>query len=363
MFVQACSEVSGDAQLVVEATKDPVGSGPHRKWTVIHDVNLTAAPAGWHTSKLALPAALASQPGVELRWRYEGMGGNFMALDDIQLREVDDMAIADEVEEAGDEDEVVVEHSDHRREGCTALGDSGKCTAEEEEAIEAARRDKENANDPSRMGVAAVEGKAAADKAKAAEQKQAVEEKKAAAQKRREEEENQAAEAKRAEMEKKSTEEAKAREEQKAAAAKSAHHSKVAARIASLEKAEKTAAVEAAEGEAAKAHIETQETAAAAGTASTAVQETTSGADKEQVGVPPCVDANPEDCPTWAKEGECDANPDYMHQECRHSCGQCGTGGCQDLDADCYTWAKAGECNTNPEFMHAKCKKSCGLCS
>jgi hypothetical protein len=37
---------------------------------------------------------------------------------------------------------------------------------------------------------------------------------------------------------------------------------------------------------------------------------------------PPPKDAN-ESCPGWAKRGECTANPAYMQQFCRLSCGKC----------------------------------------
>merc|ERR1712110_1018971 len=37
-----------------------------------------------------------------------------------------------------------------------------------------------------------------------------------------------------------------------------------------------------------------------------------------------CYDIVPDHCPRWAGNGECGANPDYMHLNCRQSCGMCG---------------------------------------
>merc|ERR1712110_1140979 len=40
-----------------------------------------------------------------------------------------------------------------------------------------------------------------------------------------------------------------------------------------------------------------------------------------------CYDVVPDHCPRWAANGECEAtgyNPDYMHLNCRLSCGLCG---------------------------------------
>ena len=38
------------------------------------------------------------------------------------------------------------------------------------------------------------------------------------------------------------------------------------------------------------------------------------------------------------------------------------TNNCADADAECVAWARDGECSRNPEYMHAECRKSCGLC-
>ena len=35
---------------------------------------------------------------------------------------------------------------------------------------------------------------------------------------------------------------------------------------------------------------------------------------------------------------------------------------CADDDERCARWAKEGECEGNPMFMHERCKKACGVC-
>ena len=134
-----------------------------------------------------------------------------------------------------------------------------------------------------------------------------------------------------------------------------------------------------------------------------------------------CQDNN-EDCENWARGGECDKNPGYMHAECAMSCKRCtplpnatrpkrrrlGSGcedeedfrcaakaeaggcdtdkgemltkcpqtckvchhmstileafGCDDKHASCKSWASAGECKANPSFMHEQCTESCQTC-
>merc|ERR1712151_522102 len=36
--------------------------------------------------------------------------------------------------------------------------------------------------------------------------------------------------------------------------------------------------------------------------------------------------------------------------------------GCVDEDRECGAWAQAGQCSANPDYMQQKCKSSCGLC-
>ena len=35
---------------------------------------------------------------------------------------------------------------------------------------------------------------------------------------------------------------------------------------------------------------------------------------------------------------------------------------CEDTYSDCIGWAASGECASNPDFMHSQCRLSCGLC-
>ena len=88
-------------------------------------------------------------------------------------------------------------------------------------------------------------------------------------------------------------------------------------------------------------------------------------------------------CATWAKSGECQANPEYMRDTCARSCGICNGGKgfvqpdpqdaqeegsidssspCDDSDVACGEWAQAGECEKNRDYMRTACRKACGLC-
>jgi hypothetical protein len=53
-------------------------------------------------------------------------------------------------------------------------------------------------------------------------------------------------------------------------------------------------------------------------------------------------------CPSWAVDGECIRNPQYMWAACRVACE---IQNYMDLDSDCMGWAQAGECEKNPDFM------------
>lgn len=41
---------------------------------------------------------------------------------------------------------------------------------------------------------------------------------------------------------------------------------------------------------------------------------------------------------------------------------QAGLDACVDKAADCKTWAQQGECTINAEYMHTNCRAACGLC-
>jgi hypothetical protein len=90
---------------------------------------------------------------------------------------------------------------------------------------------------------------------------------------------------------------------------------------------------------------------------------------KKQTGVPTDAapapaqpqDANP-NCNTWAAAGECDANPEFMRNECAIACangGNSDSANAQDIHQDCAAWVKDGECYRNPAFMLQQCKASC----
>ena len=104
------------------------------------------------------------------------------------------------------------------------------------------------------------------------------------------------------------------------------------------------------------------------------------GPDDEEEDDDDCQDEH-ERCSVWAGLGECEANPDDMLKHCAKSCDACGMNRdeeeeenvdneydeeeeieCEDTDRRCSSWAKSGECKANPNYMHSNCAKSCGTC-
>ena len=91
-----------------------------------------------------------------------------------------------------------------------------------------------------------------------------------------------------------------------------------------------------------------------------------------------CQDNN-ENCDGWAADGECAANPGYMHVECPLSCKRCTAlakggaavqrrrppvrAGCHDEDGyDCEAKAKAGGCEFDKGEMLPRCPRTCNVC-
>ncbi|XP_055891008.1 zinc metalloproteinase nas-15-like isoform X3 [Biomphalaria glabrata] len=74
-----------------------------------------------------------------------------------------------------------------------------------------------------------------------------------------------------------------------------------------------------------------------------------------------CVDTH-ENCKSWADNGECQANPSWMINNCRKSCEKCEDGSCKNLydDVQCEIWSQKLECLSNPEWMMKHCTKACG---
>ena len=87
-----------------------------------------------------------------------------------------------------------------------------------------------------------------------------------------------------------------------------------------------------------------------------------------------------EECGPWAKMGECDINPSYMHGSCARSCGKCpiftiGDDGqqvlvpvadeaCDDVEkpSECQRLAELGECLLRKDFMQENCAATCFFC-
>ncbi|KAL9961562.1 hypothetical protein ACROYT_G030522 [Oculina patagonica] len=72
----------------------------------------------------------------------------------------------------------------------------------------------------------------------------------------------------------------------------------------------------------------------------------------------PCTDTDLIECPKWAIQGECDKNP-WMMDNCKKSCGVCG---CKDESNSCAAWSDGAYCETNPDYMLANCQLSCKVC-
>ena len=67
-------------------------------------------------------------------------------------------------------------------------------------------------------------------------------------------------------------------------------------------------------------------------------------------------------CEMWASSGECDANPDYMRQNCAASCAgaKAKPGGyASQMKRECVGYARQGECSRNPAFMLSTCRAEC----
>jgi len=77
-----------------------------------------------------------------------------------------------------------------------------------------------------------------------------------------------------------------------------------------------------------------------------------------------CTDTDV-NCGAYAGAGYCARDSQYypyVSQNCKKSCGFCGTVDCKDLHEYCQSWAADGECQKNEGFMNVNCKKSCRKC-
>ena len=78
-----------------------------------------------------------------------------------------------------------------------------------------------------------------------------------------------------------------------------------------------------------------------------------------------CEDKN-ENCLQFARKGECQHNPGWMHENCKKSCQLCyppQTEPCRDKHTECPKWGQKDiECHTNPGYMMSACPYSCLQC-
>ena len=76
-----------------------------------------------------------------------------------------------------------------------------------------------------------------------------------------------------------------------------------------------------------------------------------------------CIDHDAS-CRMWATQGECDANPEWMHRTCLESCFSCQSYRCHDkreAAGQCIAWSDAGRCEQDV-FMLELCPYTCGAC-
>merc|ERR1712187_782473 len=73
-----------------------------------------------------------------------------------------------------------------------------------------------------------------------------------------------------------------------------------------------------------------------------------------------CTDRD-DACISWARDGNCHTEPEYMRLNCPLSCGICSKS-CVDLHDDCPGWANKGQCHENPRVLLTTCPRSCGVC-
>ncbi len=78
--------------------------------------------------------------------------------------------------------------------------------------------------------------------------------------------------------------------------------------------------------------------------------------------VAPAVDGD-SNCETWAENGECDANPQYMMAHCPVACSSSRSSSRSAMQSqvrkECVGYARQGECSRNPAFMLTTCRAEC----
>lgn len=76
-------------------------------------------------------------------------------------------------------------------------------------------------------------------------------------------------------------------------------------------------------------------------------------------------------CDSWAENGDCVVNEDWMKINCKSTCGMCSNnntaasktcGNVHTNDTQCDIWARKGECMVNRKWMYDNCRGACRLC-
>ena len=65
-----------------------------------------------------------------------------------------------------------------------------------------------------------------------------------------------------------------------------------------------------------------------------------------------CTDSDPEQCPLWEKEGECQKNPRWMLKNCKKSCKveECGKSICRNSSLIYIEWSDANKTHSHNSY-------------
>ena len=73
-----------------------------------------------------------------------------------------------------------------------------------------------------------------------------------------------------------------------------------------------------------------------------------------------------QECYTWAADGQCASNPQYMLSSCKYSCWEWYSHRRStfpdapiDKQFECHSWSQSGECHKNAAYMRTQCPEVC----